>query len=99
MGTFLWLWQPLPLFQQLSEPQHCHLPLGEAYELDEFLQKKQDKLFSRGKAAEIVVRSLELECRCSHHTSTTASCVTLDFASPTSDLSPVKWFYHLGPLL
>lgn len=51
MGTFLWLWQPLPLFQQLSEPQHCHLPLGEAYELDEFLQKKQDKLFSRGKAA------------------------------------------------
>ena len=50
-GTFLWLWQPLPSFQQLSEPQHCHLPLGEAYELDEFLQKKQDKLFLRGGAA------------------------------------------------
>lgn len=43
MGTFLWPRQPLPSFQQLSEPQYCHLPLGEAYELDEFLQKKQDK--------------------------------------------------------
>lgn len=43
LGTFLGPWQPLPSFQQLSEPQYCHLPLGEAYELDEFLQKKQDK--------------------------------------------------------
>ena len=44
-GASLWLWQPLPSFQQLCEPQHGHLPLGEAYELDEFLQKKQEQLF------------------------------------------------------
>ena len=44
-GASLWLWQPLPSFQQLCEPQHSHLPLGEAYELNEFLQKKQEQLF------------------------------------------------------
>lgn len=46
-GTFLWPWQPLSSLQQLCEPQYCHLPLGEAYELDKFLEKTQDKLFKR----------------------------------------------------
>lgn len=50
IGTLLWPWQPLPSFQQLSESQYCHLPLGGAYELDEFLQKKQGKS-STGRAA------------------------------------------------
>lgn len=56
MGTFLWPWQPLPSFQQLSESQYRHLPLDEAYELDEFLQKKQDKS-SAGRTAEAEARS------------------------------------------
>lgn len=44
-GTFLWPRQPLSSLQQLCEPQYCHLPLGEAYKLDKFLEKTQDKLF------------------------------------------------------
>lgn len=71
MGTFLWPWQPLPTFQQLREPQYCHLPLGEAYELKEFLQKKQDKS-STGRATRAEARSFQRDHRGSSPASITS---------------------------
>lgn len=44
-GTSVRPRQPLSSFQQLCEPQHCHLALGEADELDEFLRDNEEQIF------------------------------------------------------